>query len=84
MKSNLTQMTMKNSIPFDPSLPVIKIVKTSEETFVNMELEMDDDTHDMLVKWGKEEATDKDYVNIAIRCGLEAYLDKDKDEQETP
>lgn len=75
---------MKNSIPFDPSLPVIKIVKTSEETFVNMELEMDDDTHDMLVKWGKEEATDKDYVNIAIRCGLEAYLDKDKDEQETP
>tara|TARA_Y100001938_G_C8006152_1_gene387407 strand:+ start:868 stop:1017 length:150 start_codon:yes stop_codon:yes gene_type:complete len=49
-----------------------------------MELEMDDDTHDMLVEWGKEEATDKDYVNIAIGCGLKAYLDKDKDEQETP
>ena len=73
-------MTENTPLPFDPSLPVIKIVKTSEETFVNMELEMNDDTHDMLVEWGKEEATDQDYVNIAIGCGLKAYLDKNKDE----
>ena len=78
----LTIMTTKKQtpIPFDPTLPVIKIVKTSEETFVKMELEMDDDTHAMLVSWGKEEATDEDYVGIAIRCGLKEYLDK----QETP
>ena len=63
-------------IPFDPTLPVIKIVKTSEETFVRMELEMDDDTRAMLVNWGKEEATDEDYARIAIRCGLKEYLDK--------
>jgi len=71
-------ITMKKTtpMPFDPKLPVIKIVETSEETFVRMELEMDDDTHKMLVSWGKEEATDEDYVNIAIRCGLERHLDK--------
>jgi hypothetical protein len=36
-----------------------------------MDLEMEDDTHAMLVKWGKESATDKDYVNIAMREGIE-------------
>jgi hypothetical protein len=69
-------MTKKITTPFDPTLPVIKIVKTSEEMFVKMELEMDDDTQAMLVAWGKEEATEEDYVNIAIRCGLEAHLSK--------
>jgi len=34
-------------------------------------LEMEDDTHAMLVKWGKESATDEDYVNIAMREGIE-------------
>jgi len=79
-------MTKKTTpIPFDPTLPVIKLVKTSEETFVRMELEMDDDTHAMLVSWGKQEASDEDYVNIAIRCGLDEYLNEGKDDkQETP
>lgn len=72
-------MTKKITTPFDPTLPVIKIVKTVEEMFVKMELEMDDDTQAMLVSWGKQEATEEDYVNIAMRCGLEAHLD----EQET-
>ena len=60
-------------------LETVKIVKTSEETFVKMELEMDDDTHAMLVQWGKDEASDEDYVGIAVRCGLDEYLDKEKD-----
>ena len=81
MKLSLIQtMKTQTPTPFDPALPVIKIVKTSEETFVKMELEMDDDTHAMLVQWGKDEASDEDYVGIAIRCGLNEYLDK----QETP
>jgi hypothetical protein len=77
-------MKKTTPIPFDPKLPVIKIVKTSEETFVRMELEMDDNTHDMLVAWGKEEATSEDYLGIAIRCGLERNLlqDEGKDDQE--
>ena len=54
-------------------LPVIKIVSEEEEAFVNLKLEMDDKTHEMLVKWGKEVASDEDYVNIAMREGLKNY-----------
>ena len=74
-------MKKQTPIPFDPTLPVIKLVKTTEETFVKMELEMDDDTHAMLVQWGKDEASDEDYVGIAVRCGLDEYLNEGKDEQ---
>tara|TARA_R110002167_G_scaffold127432_1_gene309052 strand:- start:72 stop:296 length:225 start_codon:yes stop_codon:yes gene_type:complete len=74
-------MKKQTPIPFDPTLPVIKLGKTTEETFVRMELEMDDDTHAMLVQWGKDEASDEDYVGIAVRCGLDEYLNEGKDEQ---
>ena len=56
-------------------LPIIRIVSTEEELFVKMNLEMEDETHKMLVKWGKEVASDEDYISIAIRAGLEEYLD---------
>ena len=55
-------------------LPVIRIVSTEDEVFTKLDLEMEDETHDMLVKWGKEVATDEDYISIAIRAGLEEYL----------
>ena len=51
-------------------LPVIKIVSEEEEMHVKMKLEMDDSTHELLVKWGKEEASDEDYINVAIRNKL--------------
>ena len=57
------------------NLPIIRIVSTEDEMFTKINLEMEDETHDMLVKWGKEVAYDKDYVSIAIRAGLEEYLD---------
>ena len=57
------------------SLPVIRIVSTEDEVFTKMNLEMEDSTHDMLVKWGKKVATDEDYISIAMRHGLEEYLD---------
>ena len=63
----------------DKQLPVIRIVSTEDEMFTKMNLEMEDSTHDMLVKWGKEEATDDDYISIAIRAGLEEYLDSIED-----
>ena len=56
-------------------LPVIRIVSTEDEMHTKMNLEMDDETHDMLVKWGKEIASDEDYISIAIRAGLEEYVD---------
>jgi hypothetical protein len=62
----------------DPTLPVIKIVSEEEEMHVKMELEMEDETHDMLVKWGKEIASDEDYINIAIADGLKHLIASDK------
>ena len=60
------------------NLPIIRIVSTEDEMFTKMNLEMEDETHDMLVKWGKEAATDEDYVSIAIRAGLEEYLSNEE------
>ena len=51
-------------------LPIIKILSEEDEMHVKLELEMDDETKDILVRWGKEEASDEDYVNVAIREGL--------------
>ena len=57
-------------------LPIIRITDTREVEYVEMGLEMEDDTHAMLVKWGKESATDEDYVNIAMREGIESAVKK--------
>ena len=59
-------------------LPIIRIVSEEEEPFVNLGLEMEDSTHDMLVKWGKEVATDEDYVQIAISNGLKHLAEEDQ------
>lgn len=63
----------------DKQLPLIKIVSTEDEMFTKLNLEMEDSTHDMLVKWGKERATDEDYISVALRCGLEEYLESVKE-----
>ena len=59
-------------------LPIIKIVSEEEEMHIKLELEMEDSTHDMLVKWGKKVASDEDYINIAIKDGLKHYITSDK------
>jgi len=59
-------------------LPVIRILSEEEELHVKMELEMEDETHDMLVKWGKEVASDEDYINIAISDGIKHVISSDK------
>ena len=56
-------------------LPIIRILAEREIPYVEWDLEMEDDTHAMLVRWGKEAATDEDFVNIAIRVGLEAFVE---------
>ena len=65
-------------------LPIIRIISEEEEVHVKLKLEMEDETMAILVRWGKEEATDDDYVNIAVREGLlnaikEAEKDEDSD-----
>ena len=62
-------------------LPIIRIVSEEEEMHVNLGLEMEKETHDMLVKWGKEVASDADYVRIAIDAGIQEAVDALKDEQ---
>jgi len=77
MKKKTTPLSHSSDEAID--LPIIKILSEKEEMFVKMNLEMEDSTHDMLVKWGKEAATDEDYVSIAIRAGLEEYVDSLED-----
>ena len=55
-------------------LPIIRIVAEREVPYVEWDLEMEEDTHATLVKWGKKEATDEDYINIAVREGLKAFV----------
>ena len=55
-------------------LPIIQIVAERDVPYVEWDLEMEDDTHAMLVRWGKEAASDEDFVNIAIRVGLEEFI----------
>jgi len=84
MKKKPTQTTTtspSSRSALDPTLPIIKIVSEEEEMHVKMELEMEDETHDMLVKWGKEIASDADYVRIAIDAGIREAVDALKDEQ---
>ena len=63
-------------------LPIIRIVSEEEEMHVKMELEMEDSTHDMLVKWGKEVATDEDYIRIALDAGIRNAVDALDNKQE--
>jgi hypothetical protein len=70
-----TTPTSTQTFNINPDLPIIKIVSEEEEMHVKMELEMEDTTHDMLVKWGKEVATDEDYVRIAIDAGIREAVD---------
>ena len=71
--------TPTSTLLSDKQLPVIRIVSTEDEMFTKLNLEMEDEVYDMLVKWGKEEATDDDYISVALRCGLEEYVESLKD-----
>lgn len=71
-KQTSTQPSSRSALN---DLPVIRIVSEEEEMHVKMELEMEDETHDMLVKWGKEVASDEDYVRIAIDAGIREAVD---------
>lgn len=63
------------------AIGTIHIVSEEEEMHVKLKLEMKDETHEMLVKWGKEVASDEDYVRIAIDAGIrEAVKGLDKED----
>ena len=60
-------------------LPIIKIIAKRDVPYVELDLTMEDETHEMLVRWGKKEASDQDYANIAIHCGLQEFLDSQEE-----
>lgn len=69
----------------DSGLPIIRIAREWDEMFTNLELEMEDETKAMLVRWGKEVATEDDYAEIAVREGLKEFVasfDKDEEQDE--
>lgn len=70
-----TPKTTTTTLPSSEDLPIIKIVSEEEEMHVKLGLEMEDKTHKMLVKWGKEVASDEDYVRIAIDAGIREAVD---------
>jgi len=73
----MKKKTPTKHISDNKALPFIRIVSEEEEIHVKLDLEMEDETHDILVKWGKEVASDEDYVNIAITNGLKHYITSD-------
>ena len=77
-KTPKTTTTTLPSSEVDPTLPIIRIMSEEEEMHVKMEMEMEDETHEMLVKWGKEVASDEDYINIAISDGIKHLISSDK------
>ena len=66
--------TPKTTSNLTSNLPIIRIVSEEEEMHVKLGLEMEDETHKMLVKWGKEVASDEDYINIAITDGIKHHI----------
>ena len=72
-----TPKTTITTLPSKNDLPIIKIVSEEEEMHVNLGLEMENKTRDMLVKWGKEVASDEDYINIAISDGIKHLISSD-------
>lgn len=73
----MKKKTPTKHISDNKALSIIRIVSEEEEIHVKLDLEIEDETHDILVKWGKEVASDEDYVNIAITNGLKYYITSD-------
>jgi len=76
-KTPKTTITTLPSSRSAPTLPIIKIVSEEDEMHVKLGLEMEYKTHDMLVKWGKQVASDEDYINIAISDGIKHLISSD-------
>ncbi len=58
-------------------LPIIRIVAEREVPYFEWDMEMEDDIFAKLVEWGKEDATDQDFVNIALRQSLQRLADNE-------
>jgi metal-responsive CopG/Arc/MetJ family transcriptional regulator len=53
----------------------ISVISESKEQITKLELDIPKELYDGLVEIGKEYASDSDYIGIAVRTGLEEYVD---------
>jgi len=51
----------------------ISVISESKQQITKLELDIPKELYDGLVKIGKEYASDSDYIEIAVRAGLEEY-----------
>ena len=73
MRETLTKWKMKKT---QSSTSNISVISESKEQITKLELDIPKELYDGLVKIGKEYASDKDYIEIAVRACLEEYTDK--------
>lgn len=66
MKKKTTPLTQASNI---------SVISESKEQITKLELDIPKELYDGLVKIGKEYASDNDYIEIAVRAGLEEYVD---------
>ena len=52
----------------------ISVISESKQQITKLELDIPKELYDGLVKIGKEYASDSDYIEIAVRAGLEEYI----------
>jgi len=69
MKKKKTQSSTSN----------ISVISESKEQITKLELDIPKELYDGLVNIGKEYASDSDYIEIAVRAGLEEYVDSLED-----
>ena len=67
---------MKKKTTTQSSTSNISVISESKEQITKLELDIPKELYDGLVKIGKEYASDKDYIEIAVRACLEEYTDK--------
>jgi len=59
-------------------LPIIKILNTTDEASVKLELDMDDAAYERIVEIGRDGATDDDFFSLGFIKLMEEYLDENE------
>jgi hypothetical protein len=55
-------------------LPEIKITKVTDVMYSDMQMDVPDEVYNKFVEFGKQDATDQDYFNIAFRNAMEESI----------
>lgn len=69
---------MKNEENTLNGLPVIKILSTTDEASVKLELDMDDEAYERIAEIGRDSATDDDFFRLGFTKVMEEYLEENE------